>query len=236
MASNVVAGQSGFNNAKRLSGSPTPGRSASSEHTCCVLPAVAARRLLLADSSQQRSTMHKRTLSHALPMCAGLVLALGLTIGAAGQATSPQTPDQSSQPQAAPAQPAPPAQSVPPSQQAQPANQAPPSGSAQAQSSSGSASAQASQGGQAPSIDDELQLTPDQKQKIAAVVEDENKQIDAVRNDNSLSLEKKQQKVLQIRQEGSPKIKAILTPEQLQKLAAIQQRMRQQQTQPPPQQ
>jgi Spy/CpxP family protein refolding chaperone len=54
-------------------------------------------------------------------------------------------------------------------------------------------------------------------------------------------MDQKQQKVLQIRQEGSPKIKAILTPEQLQKLAAIQQRMRDQQqggqgSAPPPQQ
>ena len=78
-------------------------------------------------------------------------------------------------------------------------------------------------------MEDELQLTPDQKQKIAAVVEDENKQIGAVRDDNSLSMQQKQQKVIQIRQEGSPKIKAVLTPEQLQKLTAIQQRMRDQQ-------
>jgi Spy/CpxP family protein refolding chaperone len=45
-----------------------------------------------------------------------------------------------------------------------------------------------------------------------------------------MSLQQKQQKVMQIRQEGTPKIKAILTPEQLQKLAAIQQKMRDQQT------
>jgi Spy/CpxP family protein refolding chaperone len=78
-------------------------------------------------------------------------------------------------------------------------------------------------------VEDELQLTPDQKQKIATVVDDENKQIATVRNDSSLSTEQKQQKVMQIRQEGSPRIKAILTPEQLQKLAVIQQRMRDQQ-------
>jgi hypothetical protein len=42
-------------------------------------------------------------------------------------------------------------------------------------------------------------------------------------------MQQKQQKVMQIRQEGSPKIKAVLTPEQLQKLAAIQQRAREQQ-------
>ena len=80
------------------------------------------------------------------------------------------------------------------------------------------------------SVEDELQLTPDQKQKIATIVDDENRQIASVRDDNSLSLQQKQQKVMQIRQDGSPKIKAILTPEQLQKLAAFQQRMREQQS------
>jgi len=43
-------------------------------------------------------------------------------------------------------------------------------------------------------------------------------------------MQQKQQKALQIRQESTPKIKAVLTPEQLQKLAAIQQRMRSQGT------
>ena len=82
------------------------------------------------------------------------------------------------------------------------------------------------------SADDDLQLTPDQKQKIPAIVDDENKQIETVRNDSSLSLEQKQQKVVEVRQVGAPKIRAILTPEQLQKLAAAQQRARQQQSQP----
>ena len=91
-----------------------------------------------------------------------------------------------------------------------------------------SGQASSSQGG-AASVEDELQLSQDQKEKIAAVVDDENKQIATVREDNSLSLEQKRQKVMQIRQEGTPKIKAVLTPEQLRKLAVIQERMRQQQ-------
>ena len=82
---------------------------------------------------------------------------------------------------------------------------------------------------QGTSVDDELQLTPDQKQKIADVVDDENKQMAAVRGDTSLTLEQKQAKALQIRQAGVPKIKAVLTPEQLQKLAAIQERNRERQ-------
>jgi Spy/CpxP family protein refolding chaperone len=79
------------------------------------------------------------------------------------------------------------------------------------------------QGGQR-SIDDELQLTPDQKQKIAAIVDDERKQMTGVRDDASLSTGQKQEKATQIRQEGAPKIRAVLTQEQLEKLAAIQAR------------
>jgi periplasmic protein CpxP/Spy len=81
--------------------------------------------------------------------------------------------------------------------------------------------------GQEKSIDDELQLTADQKQKIAAIVDDERKQMNAVRDDASLNMDQKQQKATQIRQVGAPKIRAILTQEQLQKLAAIQEREQQ---------
>jgi Spy/CpxP family protein refolding chaperone len=147
--------------------------------------------------------------SEVISISLGLTLALLISVGAAAQSTPP--PVSSTQPDAtAPAQSAPPA--------AQQPSSAPPSANSGGSAQSGSTS-----------IDDELQLTPDQKQKIAAVVDDENKQISAVRDDNSISLEQKQQKVLTIRQAGTPKIKAILTPDQLQKLAAIQQRMRDQQ-------
>ncbi len=53
--------------------------------------------------------------------------------------------------------------------------------------------------------------------------------MDAVRNDTSLTQEQKMAKANQIREVASPKIKAILTPEQLQKLAEMQQKARQQQ-------
>jgi Spy/CpxP family protein refolding chaperone len=140
-----------------------------------------------------------RSLKWAFPIC-GLALTLGFSLTAIAQNAAP-TP----QPEATP-----PAQSAPtPDAQQQDHAQAP------AQS-------------QGTSVDDELQLTADQKEKIAAVVDDENKQIAAVRDDTSLTLEQKQQKAQQIRQAGVPKIKAVLTPEQLQKLAAIQERKRQQ--------
>ncbi|MCU1298800.1 MAG: hypothetical protein JWO91_3078 [Acidobacteriaceae bacterium] len=109
----------------------------------------------------------------------------------------------------------------------------PPQASPQSQSNSAGHQQAAPAQGQEKSIDDELQLTPDQKQKIAAIVDDERKQMVAVRDDNSLNMDQKQQKAAQIRQAGSPKIRAILTQEQLQKLAAIQAREQQQQQQAP---
>lgn len=94
--------------------------------------------------------------------------------------------------------------------------------------------------GQGPSIDDELQLNQDQRQKIAAVVDDEKKQLVAVRDDTSLTMEQKQQKAMEIRQAGATRIRSYLTPEQLQKLATIQEREKQKQENntgaPPPQQ
>ena len=154
-------------------------------------------------------------LSRFVFTCVGLGVLLA--VSAVAQTSAPET-SPGSQPQtASPAQ-------APASSQSDPAT---PSGP----KSSGSASARPStpQAGNGQSIDQELQLTDDQKQKISGVVDEENRQIESVRSDNSLTMDQKQQKVLGIRQAGSPKIKAILTPEQLQKLAAIQQRMRQQQ-------
>jgi Spy/CpxP family protein refolding chaperone len=177
-------------------------------------------RLLVAKGATMRD---RNLLLSVFVFCLSLMLAG--TAGAQSTATSPSTPDthaQSSpgtQPGTAPAPStnSPGAQNSTGSQSStSPANQTPSQG------------ASSSQGG-AGSVEDELQLTQDQKQKIATVVDDENKQISAVRDNNSMTMEQKQQKVMQIRQEGSPRIKAILSPEQLQKLAAIQQRMRDQQ-------
>ena len=99
------------------------------------------------------------------------------------------------------------------------------------------------------SVEDELQLTADQKAKLQPIIQDEMAQIDAVRSDTTLSMEQKQAKVQQIKQTSFPKIQAVLTPEQQKKLAELQQRARQQQggagpssgaspssTQPPPKQ
>ena len=137
---------------------------------------------------------------------------------APSQSTSPQSaPDQ--QPSAAPSQ---------SPQQEQP-SQASPSQSAPAQSApsqsgqSGSAS-QSSQGAD----DNPLGLTEEQKTKLRPIIADENQQMEAVRNDSSLSTEQKVAKANQIRETASPKIRAVLTPEQLQKLADLQKARQQQ--------
>jgi Spy/CpxP family protein refolding chaperone len=176
--------------------------------------------------------MRNWNMHQLVSMSLGLVLALTLSVASSAQTSSPQTAPSAQTPEATPspetpqtepsqqspaATPAPAPQQATPNPSTAPSQSAPPAGGQQSN--------------QSGSIDEELQLTPDQKQKIAAVVDDENKQISAVRDDNSMSLEQKQQKVMQIRQAGTPKIKAILTPEQLQKLAVIQERMRQQNSQ-----
>jgi len=189
--------------------------------------------------------MRNRNISRLVSMSLGLALALLLTIAASAQTSSPQSDPSAQTPQAMPtpetpqtepsnqnpaATPAPEPQSMPSQSapQASPAQSSPVQSSPSQSAAPSPAAPSAQQGNQPASIDDELQLTPDQKQKIATVVDDENRQISAVRDDSSMSLQEKQQKVMQIRQAGTPKIKAILTPEQLQKLAVIQQRMHEQ--------
>jgi Spy/CpxP family protein refolding chaperone len=170
--------------------------------------------------------MRTRTMSQPVSLCCVLALTIYGSVCAHAQASSPQS---GSAAQGASTN-SPERPQTEPSQQNPAATQAPqPEQNAPGQTTSPGQTPPAAQSSQPRGIDEELQLTPDQKQKIAAIVDDENRQISAVRDDNSMSLEQKQQKVMEIRQAGSPKIKAILTPEQLQKLAAIQQRMRQEQ-------
>lgn len=137
-----------------------------------------------------------------------LALAISLPAVAQSSATNPSA-------QSAPAQTAP----APPSSTQQ---------SAPSTASPNSAQAQASE-------DNPLNLTDDQKAKLRPIIADENQQMEALRNDNSMNQTQKIDKANQIRAQASPKIKAILTPEQLQKLAQLQQdraRQQQQESQP----
>ena len=173
--------------------------------------------------------------------------ALVLTLSWSGLVAIAQSRDSRSE-KPSQAQPAPDATSVqgsqtPADQTVTPSQSTPPSQAAPQQQASPNASAPPAHApGQPVSIEDELQLSPDQKQKISAIVDDENRQITTVRDDQSMTMDQKIQKVQDIRRTGAPKIKAVLTPEQLQKLAALQEKARQQQQQngnqapPPPKQ
>jgi Spy/CpxP family protein refolding chaperone len=139
-------------------------------------------------------------------------LALAISLPAAAQSSATNSPSQSAPAQTSPA-PAPPS-SV---QQSAPSTASPNSAQAQANE------------------DNPLNLTDDQKAKLRPIIADENQQMEALRNDNSMSQTQKIDKANQIRAQASPKIKAVLTPEQLQKLAQLQQdraRQQQQESQP----
>jgi periplasmic protein CpxP/Spy len=141
-----------------------------------------------------------------------LALAISLPASAQTSTTTP-APEASTQSQTAPqSQPAP----------SQPA----PTGDA----------AQGRAPAQSEDNDNPLNLTDEQKAKLQPIIADENKQMDAVRSDTSLTTDQKVQKANQIRSDASPKIRAILTPEQLQKLAQLQEkakRQRENQSAPP---
>jgi periplasmic protein CpxP/Spy len=142
-------------------------------------------------------------------------LALAISLPAAAQSPATNPSSQSAPAQTAPAQTAP---TQPPSTQQ----------NAPSTASPNSAQAQANE-------DNPLNLTDEQKAKLRPIIADENQQMEALRNDNSMSQAQKIDKANQIRAQASPKIKAVLTPEQLQKLAQLQQdraRQQQQESQP----
>jgi protein CpxP len=150
-----------------------------------------------------------RILKFSAPILS-LALALAISLPAAAQSSATNPSSQSAPTQAAPA---------PPSS----TQQSPPS-----TASPNSAQSQANE-------DNPLSLTDDQKAKLRPIIADENQQMEALRNDNSMSQAQKIDKANQIRAQASPKIKAVLTPEQLQKLAQLQQdraRQQQQESQP----
>lgn len=67
----------------------------------------------------------------------------------------------------------------------------------------------------------ELNLTADQQAKLKPILEDQQKQIEAVWQDASLSEDAKKAKKTEIKSEFSTKIKALLTTEQQEKYAVI---------------
>ena len=75
----------------------------------------------------------------------------------------------------------------------------------------------------AEAISQQLGLTPQQKIKILPILRDELPKVQAIKNDNSLTRMQKAQQIRAIHQQTDPQMKAILTPEQYQKLQAIRQ-------------
>jgi len=104
----------------------------------------------------------------------------------------------------------------------------PPPASSESQSGP-AANTHQSPGGSQQDSENPLNLTDEQKAKLRPIIADETQQMDAARNDATLSPDQKAEKISQIRQAASPKIKAVLTPAQLQKLAEMQKARQQQQ-------
>ena len=73
----------------------------------------------------------------------------------------------------------------------------------------------------AQAIAQQLNLTPQQKEKIVPILAAEVPKVRAIKNDNSLSNMMKIQQVRALHQQSDPQMKAILTPEQYQKLQGI---------------
>ena len=73
----------------------------------------------------------------------------------------------------------------------------------------------------AQAIAQQLSLTPQQKEKILPILAAEVPKVHAIKNDNSLSKMQKIEQVKAIHQQTDPQMKAILSPEQYQKLKQI---------------
>jgi periplasmic protein CpxP/Spy len=75
----------------------------------------------------------------------------------------------------------------------------------------------------AEAVSQQLDLTPQQKIKILPILREEAPKVEAIKNDNSISRIQKVQQIRAIHQQTDPQMKAILSPEQYQKLKAIRQ-------------
>ena len=75
----------------------------------------------------------------------------------------------------------------------------------------------------AQAIAQQLNLTPQQKEKILPILAAEVPKVHAIKNDNSLSTMQKMQQLRVIHQQTDPQMKAILSPVQYEKLKAIRQ-------------
>jgi periplasmic protein CpxP/Spy len=86
-----------------------------------------------------------------------------------------------------------------------------------------STSSAQNKGAKLQAISQQLNLTPQQKAKILPILADEGPKTEAIKNNSSLSGFQKMQQIRAIHQQTDPQMKAILSPEQYQKLQAIRQ-------------
>jgi Spy/CpxP family protein refolding chaperone len=84
----------------------------------------------------------------------------------------------------------------------------------------------------AQAIGQQLNLTPQQKEKILPILAAEVPKVNAIKNDNSIGKIQKIQQLRAIHQQTDPQMKAILSPEQYQKLQTIRQQTIRDATQP----
>jgi Spy/CpxP family protein refolding chaperone len=73
----------------------------------------------------------------------------------------------------------------------------------------------------AQAVAQQLNLTPQQKEKILPILIAEGPKVNAIKNDNSLSKIQKVQQLREIHQQTDPPMKAILSPQQYEKLKQI---------------
>lgn len=79
----------------------------------------------------------------------------------------------------------------------------------------------------AQAVAQELQLTPEQKEKVMPILMREAPKLEAIKNDTSLSGLQKMKQIRAIHSETAPELQKILSPAQYQKLQQIrEQKMR----------
>lgn len=75
-------------------------------------------------------------------------------------------------------------------------------------------------------LSQQLDLTEDQMAKLRPILMEEGQQMEAVRQEISLSLDQKQGKLKEIHKTFEPRINAVLTPEQQEKYKQLEQEAR----------
>lgn len=70
----------------------------------------------------------------------------------------------------------------------------------------------------------QLNLTAEQQIKLRPIIEDEEQQIQAVRDDSTLNQQERRRRITNIRNTAKPQIEAILTPDRQKKFAALKEK------------